>query len=107
MEKELSDKVTKLMEYISDMPVINTRIYKSKDSKYLIHKIKIKTIKPVNYYDAIIKNKNNDFYEEGVKETDTGRGDLDDRKGLGSPSKFDLQIFQYESNYVGSTVIKY
>jgi len=30
--------------------------------------------------------------------------------GMGSgvkPSKFDLQIFQYESNYVGSTVIRY
>lgn len=51
-----------MMERFGDMPVINTRIYKSKDNKYIINEIRIKTIKPAAYYEAIIKGKKNDFY---------------------------------------------
>ena len=77
MEKELSDKVSKMMEQFGDMPVINTRIYKSKDNKYIINEIRIKTIKPTKYYEAIIKNKKNDFHQDepsvnGVNSDDTG-----------------------------------
>lgn len=78
MEKELSDKVSKIMEQMSDMPVIGTRIYKSKDGKYIINEVRIKTIKPTNYYDAIIKSKKNDFYSD-ASENDTYKGGEDDR----------------------------
>jgi hypothetical protein len=62
MEKELSDKVSSLMNRLGDMPVIDARIYKSKDGKYVINELRIKTIKPTKYYDAVIKG--------GYKETD-------------------------------------
>jgi len=77
MEKELSDKVYKMMEQFGDMPVINTRIYKSKDDKYVINEIRIKTIKPTKYYEAILKNKKNEFYD-GKQSYQDGVGD-DDR----------------------------
>lgn len=75
MEKELSDKVSKMMEQFGDMPVINTRIYKSKDSKYVINEIRIKTIKPTKYYEAIIKSKNNGFYDGQQSYQDGVSGD--------------------------------
>ena len=54
MEKEeISDKIAKIMTQLSDIPIINNRIYKSKDGKYIINELRIK---PTNYYDAIIKN---------------------------------------------------
>ena len=57
MEKEeISDKIAKIMTQLSDIPIINNRIYKSKDGRYIINELSIKTIKPTNYYKAIIKN---------------------------------------------------
>jgi len=56
MEKELSDKVLKIMRQLGDMPLIDNKIYKSKDGKYIINEVRIKTIKPTSYYEAIIKD---------------------------------------------------
>jgi hypothetical protein len=57
MEKEeISDKISKMMQQLSDIPIMKNRIYKSKDGRYIINELSIKTIKPTNYYDAIIKN---------------------------------------------------
>ena len=76
MEEELSDKVSKIAKQLGDMPVIDNRIYTSKDGKYIINEVRIKTIKPTNYYDAIIKGKDADFpYGKNKKEGgDNGRG---------------------------------
>lgn len=71
MEKELSDKVYKMMRQLGDMPLLDTRIYASKDGKYIINEVRIKTIKPINYYDAIIKNRDTEFpYGKNKKEGD-------------------------------------
>lgn len=64
MEKELSDKVLKMMRQLGDMPIMETYIYPSKDNKYIIHEIRMKMIKPIGYYDAIIKEKNRSYYKE-------------------------------------------
>ena len=57
MEKEeISDKIAKIMTQLSDVPIVKSSIYKSKDGRYIISELSIKTIKPTNYYKAIIKN---------------------------------------------------
>ncbi len=61
MEKtEQPDKLEKILEKFREMPVINTRTYTSKDGKYMINEVQIKTIKPMAYYEAIIKRKKGD-----------------------------------------------
>ena len=57
MADELSDKVFRVMRQLGDMPLINAKVYPSKDGKYIINEVRIKTIKPTNYYAAIINNK--------------------------------------------------
>lgn len=47
------------------MPIIKTRVTKSKDGKYLIHRTEIVTIKPLAYYEAIVSNN-----EPGSEELD-------------------------------------
>jgi hypothetical protein len=44
-------------EYLKKMPYIETKIEKSKDGKYVIHKTIITHVRPVNYYQAILDDK--------------------------------------------------
>lgn len=39
---------------LKDMPIIETRISRSKDGKYLLHRTVITTIRPISYYEAIL-----------------------------------------------------
>ena len=72
MEKEeISDKISKIMTQLSDIPIISNRIYKSKDGRYIINELKIKAIRPVNYYEAIIKNKEMIYDENKGQNSDT------------------------------------
>ena len=41
-------------QVLKNMPIIETRVSKSKDGKYLLHKTTITHIKPVGYYDAVL-----------------------------------------------------
>ena len=43
-------------QQLKDMPTINTKISKSKDGKFMIHKTEIVTIKPTAYFEAIVNN---------------------------------------------------
>lgn len=43
-------------EQLRQMPVINTKITKSKDGKYLVHRTEIVTIRPMAYYEAIVQD---------------------------------------------------
>ncbi len=43
-------------EQLRKMPIIENVIRKSKDGRYLIHKVIITTIRPMAYYKAIIDN---------------------------------------------------
>lgn len=49
----LTDKREKVLK---QMPIIKTRVSKSKDGKWLIHTTEITHIKPMAYYKAILDN---------------------------------------------------
>lgn len=55
MGKELSDKVLKIMRQLGDMPLISTKAYKSDDGKYMVTELVVKTVKPVSYYEEVMK----------------------------------------------------
>ena len=44
-------------EQLRQMPLINTRITKSKDGRFLIHKTEIVNIRPMAYYEAVLSDK--------------------------------------------------
>ena len=41
---------------IKEMPIMESKIVRSKDGKYLLHKTTITTIRPMSYYEAVIAN---------------------------------------------------
>ena len=43
-------------DQLKNMPVIEARIVKSKDGKYIIHKTTITTIRPVLYYEKVLED---------------------------------------------------
>jgi len=43
-------------EQLRQMPVITSRVARSKDGKFLIHKTEIVTIRPMAYYEAVLNN---------------------------------------------------
>lgn len=46
-------------EQLRQMPLIKTRISKSKDGRFLIHRTELIHIRPTAYYEAVIGNKEN------------------------------------------------
>jgi hypothetical protein len=54
---------------IKEMPIIETRITKSKDGKYLLHRTTMTTIRPMSYYEAIIAD-NIRVEEDSLTEAD-------------------------------------
>ena len=57
-------------EQLKKMPLIRTKVTKSKDGRYLIHKTEILTVRPLAYYEAILNNKEEvtQEIEEDLKE---------------------------------------
>lgn len=55
-------------QQLRKMPIIQTLIRKSKDGRFLIHKVVITTIRPMPYYKAIMDN-SVVVEEEDVSET--------------------------------------
>jgi hypothetical protein len=51
-------------QQLKSMPTMNTKITKSKDGKFLIHKTEIVTIRPVAYFEAIINSEEVEYGEE-------------------------------------------
>lgn len=51
-------------EQLKKMPLIETKVVKSKDGKYIIHRTVITSIKPVAYYNTILES-------DGSKEEET------------------------------------
>lgn len=43
-------------EKVKEMPIIESKISRSKDGKYLLHKTTITMIRPVAYYEAVLGN---------------------------------------------------
>ncbi|MCC7575022.1 hypothetical protein KO361_05500 [Candidatus Woesearchaeota archaeon] len=52
-------------EQLRQMPLIKNKISKSKDGRFLIHRTELINIKPMAYYEAILKNN-----EQILEETD-------------------------------------
>jgi len=50
---ELSEKK---IEQLMNQPILETKITKSKDGKYVIHKTVITDIKPIGYYDKLVES---------------------------------------------------
>ena len=46
----------KRLEQIKNMPIVESKVSKSKDGKFIMHKTVITDIKPVKYYDAVMEN---------------------------------------------------
>jgi len=44
-------------DQLRKMPIVQARIMKSKDGKYLIHRTEITTIRPMAYYETILHGK--------------------------------------------------
>ncbi|RMF06051.1 hypothetical protein D6764_03270 [Candidatus Woesearchaeota archaeon] len=57
----------KMEDQLRKMPVIESRVFKSKDGRFLVHKTVITDIKPLTYYEAVIENEPREDAEE-VKE---------------------------------------
>lgn len=51
-------------QQLKSMPTLNTKITKSKDGKFLIHKTEIVTIRPVAYFEAILNSEEIEYGEE-------------------------------------------
>lgn len=54
-------------QLVKQLPIIKTKVSKSRDGKYLIHKTEIVYIKPMSYYKAILE-KNVEVTEEPIDE---------------------------------------
>ncbi len=45
------------IKQLTKMPIIETKISRSKDGKYVIHKTEIVDIKPVEYWNKVLEGK--------------------------------------------------
>ncbi|MFH1133868.1 MAG: hypothetical protein V1735_05220 [Nanoarchaeota archaeon] len=46
----------KKLEQLKRMPLIESKIFKTPDSRFIVHRTIISQVKPVEYYQAIIDN---------------------------------------------------
>lgn len=51
--KELSEKK---IQQLNKQPIIETQVMKSEDGNWIIHKTTITDIKPLSYFEAILKS---------------------------------------------------
>ncbi len=42
-------------EQLKKMPIVEARVFKSKNGKFLVHKTIITDIKPLEYYNAVVE----------------------------------------------------
>ena len=54
----------KRLEQIKNMPIVESKVSKSKDGKFVIHKTIITDIKPTTYYDAVLEKAQEEVTEE-------------------------------------------
>jgi hypothetical protein len=59
---------TRKEDQLKKMPLIETKMSKSKDGRLLIHKTIITDIKPAEYYKAVMESVNEGAVEEAVEE---------------------------------------
>lgn len=57
-------------DQLREMPIIKAKVHKSKDEKYLVHTTTITTIKPLEYYKAVINGKPKELEPENEEVKD-------------------------------------
>ena len=48
-------------QQLNKMPIIETKVFKSKDGNFIVHKTIIVDIKPTKYYDAVMESNGEDL----------------------------------------------
>ncbi len=61
LKQELSPERIK---QLSKMPLIESRVFKSKDGQYIVHKTVVTDIKPINYLTAVLKSSGKEEKDE-------------------------------------------
>ncbi|MGM5485293.1 MAG: hypothetical protein ACQEP1_05480 [Nanobdellota archaeon] len=57
-------------EQLKKMPLVETKVSKSQDGKFLIHRTVITDLKPISYYDAVLKGTASEEQEEGKEKAE-------------------------------------
>ena len=47
---------SKRLEQLKKMPLIESRVYKTKDERFIVHKTIISQVKPIQYYEAVLNS---------------------------------------------------
>ncbi len=51
----------KKIEQLKNMPLIESKVFKTPDERYIVHRTIISQVKPVEYYRAVLENQSDDF----------------------------------------------
>jgi hypothetical protein len=51
----------KKAEQLKKMPHISQRIFKTKDGRFLVHQTRISTVRPLEYYEKVVENNQEDL----------------------------------------------
>ena len=55
----------KKLDQLKKMPLIQQRVFKTKDNRFVVQQTRISTIKPVQYYEKVLENDVSDDLEFG------------------------------------------
>ena len=55
--EEFTEFNEKRLKELAKMPIVESKVAKSKDEKYVIHRTIITDIKPVGYYEKVMEGK--------------------------------------------------
>ncbi|KHO44981.1 MAG: hypothetical protein QS98_C0014G0032 [archaeon GW2011_AR3] len=51
----------KKVEQLKKMPLIESKVFKTPDERFIVHRTIISQVKPVEYYKAILENESEDY----------------------------------------------
>jgi len=51
----------KKLEQLKKMPMIESKVFKTPDERFIVHRTIISQVKPVEYYKAILDNQSEDY----------------------------------------------
>ncbi len=51
----------KKVEQLKRMPLIESKVFKTPDDRFIVHRTIISQVKPIEYYKAILENRSEDY----------------------------------------------
>jgi len=51
----------KKIEQLKNMPLIESKVFKTPDNRYMVHRTILSQVKPVEYYKAILENSSEEY----------------------------------------------